>query len=105
MALLFPIVILAVFAVLFAQHRGRDARARRYLERVEADLSPDAGPAQGAVDAGAVPRLPHHLQHVIAAAYAAQHTPAAGPAARQALAAIAEYREFRGWRCKTGTDR
>jgi|GEM_PF-1789367 len=103
MALLFPVVIVAIIAVLFLQHRGRDTGARRYLEAVEADLSSwlDAGETDRfAAPDHSPPSLPHHLQHAVTAAYDARAhgRPDSADLARRAIDAIAEYREFRGWR-------
>ena len=103
MALLFPVVIIAIVMVLFLQHRGRDAGARKYLEAVEADLSSwlDADETDRlAVADHSPPSLPHHLQHAVTAAYdaRARGRPESADLARRAIDAIAEYREFRCWK-------
>ena len=103
MALLFPLVILAIVLVLVLQHRGRDTGTRRYLETVEADLDTWLRLEETdrfAAPAHSPPGLPHHLQHAVAAAYEARSSgrPDTADLARKAIEAIAEYREFRGWK-------
>lgn len=103
MALLFPLVIVAIIVVLFLQHRGRDTGARRYLDAVEADMASwlDEGETDRlAAPDQSPPSLPHHLQHAVTAAYdaRARGRPDSADLARRAIGAIAEYREFRGWK-------
>lgn len=90
MALLLPIILVVAMAVLFAQHRGRDARIRRLLDAIDTDLA--AGRA-GVAAGRDLNRLPHHLHDAILRAGSAPQP----EQVRRTRAAIAEYREFRGW--------
>lgn len=91
MALLLPLILIVAMAVLFAQHRGRDARIRRLLEAIDGDLA--AGRAGAAAERD-LNRLPHHLHDAILRAGTAPQPDQIS----RARAAIAEYRDFRGWR-------
>jgi hypothetical protein len=93
MALFLPLILVGAVITLIILHRARDRGLAGYLRAVEADLAaaPGAPPPQ---DPPA--DLPHHLHAIIHEAYRAG--PADPEAIRRARVAVAEYRQFRGWK-------
>ncbi|WP_417488358.1 hypothetical protein [Maricaulis sp.] len=98
MALLVPLALIVVLAVLFLGHRSRDGGLRGELWRIEQALI-------GSVESGVVPdpglmgsdhlrEAPEHLYRLIVDAFGSRDE----TAAHRALAGIREYRAFRGWK-------
>ncbi|WP_295695512.1 hypothetical protein [uncultured Maricaulis sp.] len=99
MALLVPVVLIAILLFLALRHRSRDGGLRACLARVETALvaaaaDDDAGVRLSSEDVDALREAPEHLFRLVVAVFEG-----ADKTARQrALDAICEYREFRGWK-------
>lgn len=97
MALFLPLILIGAVITLIILHRARDRGLAGYLRAVEADLVAAPGAGQPSAPPQDPPAdLPHHLHAIIHEAY--QAGLADPEAARRARVAVAEYRQFRGWK-------
>ena len=98
MALLVPIVLAVVLLFLALRYRSRDGGLRACLWRVEQALvgALESGSVATVVpaDLAALQEAPEHLYRLLVDALTSDDR----DARLRALAAIREYREFRGWR-------
>ncbi|WP_291841493.1 hypothetical protein [Maricaulis sp.] len=98
MALLVPIVLVAILLFLALRYRSRDGGLRACLWRVEQSFL-GVVDASGPItlfeaDRDALREAPEHLFRLVEIALAGGGREDRG----RALAAIREYREFRGWK-------
>ncbi|WP_417467205.1 hypothetical protein [Maricaulis sp.] len=98
MALLVPIVLVLILVFLALRYRSRDGGLKACLGRIEQSLTgpPEHGAARklAGADAEALREAPEHLFRLVISAMEDE-----SPRTRvRALAAIREYREFRGWK-------
>lgn len=113
MALLLPLILLVAIMALVWLHRSRDRGLAQQLGVIERDLAarlvrlergekPVAGgPGIDAGEAGdALTKAPQHIFDSVHAAYDACEREAADAPQqlRRAVSALAEYRDFRGWK-------
>lgn len=98
MALLVPIILVAILIFLALRYRSRDGGLKACLQRIEQSLSVAADTGVAAplseTDGEALREAPEHLFRLVV------HAMGEGDrtARQRALTAIREYREFRGWK-------
>ncbi|MFY0636621.1 hypothetical protein [Maricaulis maris] len=99
MALLVPVVLIVILLFLALRYRSRDGGLKVCLARVEAALvaapgGDDVDVALSSEDVDALREAPEHLFRLVVT----RREGADKQTRQRALAAIREYREFRGWK-------